>query len=145
MNPSDETAQPQIYDARAHEEPRNDSTTSESSLANATNSIANVAESSINEAKNKLTTVASNESVRSVWEQVRSMATGRNGAENQGKLFIDTSLTKISSQIDIICKEVGTSPNQEEIDIIDNMEKEKIAEFLREKNKSDARLPKKRH
>ncbi|KAB8074844.1 hypothetical protein BDV29DRAFT_172947 [Aspergillus leporis] len=124
MNPSDETAQPQIYDARAHEEPRNDSTTSESSLANATNSIANVAESSINEAKNKLTTVASNESVRSVWEQVRSMATGRNGAENQ---------------------EVDTSPNQEEIDIIDNMEKEKIAEFLREKNKSDARLPKKRH
>ncbi|KAF7586801.1 hypothetical protein BBP40_008319 [Aspergillus hancockii] len=120
MNPSDETAPPQINDARPHDAPRNDST-SESSLTRVTNSIANVAESSMNEVKNKLTTVVSNESVQSVWEQVRSMAPDRNEGENQ---------------------EIDTSPNQDEIDLIDNMEKEKIAEFLREKNKSDARRPK---
>ncbi|KAK6813132.1 hypothetical protein P875_00127766 [Aspergillus parasiticus SU-1] len=110
-------AQGQTYDA-----PRNDSTASEGSLTGVTNSIANVAGNSISEAKNKLTAVASNESVQSVWEQVRSRATGRNN-ETQ---------------------EVDTSPNQDEIDLIDNMDKEKIAEFLRERNRSDVRLPKRR-
>ncbi|OGM47127.1 hypothetical protein ABOM_003686 [Aspergillus bombycis] len=111
------TIQGQACDA-----PRNDSSTaSEGSLADVTNSIASAAGNSISEVKNKLTTVASNESVQSVWEQVRSMATGRNN-ETQ----------------------VGTSPSQDEIDLIDSMDNEKIAEFLREKHRSDAHLPRRR-
>ncbi|KAB8265919.1 hypothetical protein BDV32DRAFT_144437 [Aspergillus pseudonomiae] len=107
---------------QACDAPRNDSSAaSESPLSDVTNSIASVAGNSINEAKNKLATVASDESVQSVWEQVRSMATGRND----------------ETQVD-------TSPSQDEIDLIDNMDNEKIAEFLREKNRSDARLPKRR-
>ncbi|GMF72391.1 unnamed protein product [Aspergillus oryzae] len=81
-------AQGQAYDA-----PRNGSTASEGSLSGVTNSIATVAGNSISEAKNKLTTVTSNESVQSVWEQVRSMATGRNN-ETQG--WFVHSLTKIT-------------------------------------------------
>ncbi|KAE8383008.1 hypothetical protein BDV26DRAFT_288045 [Aspergillus bertholletiae] len=95
-----------------------DSTTSENPLTGVTNSIASAAESSIREAKNRFTTVAANESVQGVWEQVRLMATGRNG----------------ETQVD-------TSPNQDEID---NMDNEKIAEFLRERNRSDTRRPKRR-
>ncbi|KAE8320338.1 hypothetical protein BDV41DRAFT_570492 [Aspergillus transmontanensis] len=116
------TTNPTAAQGQAYDVPRNDSTASEGSLTGVTNSIANVAGNSISEAKNKLTAVASNESVQSVWEQVRSMATGRNN-ETQ---------------------EVDTSPNQDEIDLIDNMDKEKIAEFLRERNRSDVRLPKRR-
>ncbi|KAE8394639.1 hypothetical protein BDV23DRAFT_134675 [Aspergillus alliaceus] len=112
------TTQEPTYDA-----PRNNSTVSESSLTGVTNGIANVAGSSIREAKNRLTTVTSNESVLSVWEQVRWMATGRNGEEG---------------------KQVDTSPTQDEVDLIDSMDNEKIAEFLREKNRSDGRRPRKR-
>ena len=86
--PADHTASTTITttatQGQAYDAPRNDSTASESSLTNVTNSIVNVAGNSINEAKNKLTTVASNESVQNVWEQVRSMATGRNN-EAQGE------------------------------------------------------------
>ena len=79
---------------QACDAPRNDSSAaSESPLSDVTNSIASVAGNSINEAKNKLATVASDESVQSVWEQVRSMATGRND-ETQGK-FVH-SLTSIT-------------------------------------------------
>ncbi|KAE8324883.1 hypothetical protein BDV39DRAFT_207404 [Aspergillus sergii] len=116
------TTNPTAAQGQAYDTPRNDSTASEGSLTGVTNSIANVAGNSISEAKNKLTAVASNESVQSVWEQVRSMATGRNN-ETQ---------------------EVDTSPDQDEVDLIDNMDKEKIAEFLRERNRSDVRLPKRR-
>ncbi|KAE8344258.1 hypothetical protein BDV24DRAFT_160803 [Aspergillus arachidicola] len=116
------TTNPTAAQGQAYDAPRNGSTASEGSLTGVTNSIANVAGNSISEAKNKLTAVASNESVQSVWEQVRSRATGRNN-ETQ---------------------EVDTSPNQDEIDLIDNMDKEKIAEFLRERNRSDVRLPKRR-
>ncbi|GAB1191669.1 hypothetical protein APSETT444_000851 [Aspergillus pseudonomiae] len=116
------TANTAAIQGQACDVPRNDSSAAEESpLSDVTNSIASVAGNSISEAKNKLATVASDESVQSVWEQVRSMAPGRND----------------ETQVD-------TSPSQDEIDLIDNMDNEKIAEFLREKNRSDARLPKRR-
>ncbi|PLB54528.1 hypothetical protein P170DRAFT_421221 [Aspergillus steynii IBT 23096] len=93
------------------------STSVSSTVSNVGSSIGQIAGSSVGEVKNKLNAVYTSDSVQNVWEQVRSVATGGKAANN-------------------VEQDPDDQPDAEEIERIDNMEKEKIVEFLQDRNKS---------
>ncbi|KAH8428644.1 uncharacterized protein LDX57_006335 [Aspergillus melleus] len=94
-----------------------ESTSASSAVSNIGGSIGEIAGSSIGEVKNKLNAVYTSDSVQNVWEQVRSVATG-------GKADNTTD------------QDPQDLPDAEEIERIDNLEKERIVEFLQDRNKS---------
>ncbi|KAI9042709.1 uncharacterized protein KD926_005315 [Aspergillus affinis] len=93
------------------------STSSSSTVSNIGSSIGDIAGSSIGEVKNKLNAIYTSDSVQNVWEQVQSVATGGKAAKTTNQ-------------------DPNDLPDAEEIERIDNLEKERIVEFLQDRNKS---------
>lgn len=87
-------------------------TSASSAVSNIGSSIGEIAGSSIGEVKNK-----TSDSVQNVWGQVRSVATGGKAANTTDQ-------------------DPNDLPDAEEIERIDNLEKERIVEFLQDRNKS---------
>ncbi|RHZ50153.1 uncharacterized protein CDV56_103444 [Aspergillus thermomutatus] len=97
--------------------------TTTSSLADLGNNISNMAGTTMNEIRNKANTVSTGEVVR----EVRDLA---------------SSITMGSKQVEESTGIEGCDPR--EARMIDEMPKERIAEFLQEKHKSDAVRPSKK-
>ncbi|PKY02098.1 hypothetical protein P168DRAFT_283852 [Aspergillus campestris IBT 28561] len=110
-----------------HEKPPQQPTTTTESAKDTVSSIgdsvSDLATTSWNGLKSTATNVASNEHVQNTWTQIRSATIGPAEGETP------EPVTR------------HPSPSPEENRQIDEMEKEKIVEFLREKHRSDAPKP----
>lgn len=100
-----------------------------SSLADLGNNASAMIGESFNEVKNRVSSISPGEVVDGVREQIQSMTNGKGNGNGD-----DAESERAAKQ------EAENAPSHEEIQIIENMEKEKIAEFLQEKHMSNANL-----
>ncbi|BCR91939.1 uncharacterized protein ACHE_70782S [Aspergillus chevalieri] len=103
------------------------STETGNSLADLGNNASAMIGESFNEVKNRVSSISPGEVVDGVRERIQSMT---NGNGNGG----DAESEHAAKQ------EAENAPSHEEIQIIEDMESEKIAEFLQEKHMSNANL-----
>lgn len=122
------------------------STETGGSLADLGNNASAMIGESFNEVKNRVSSISPGEVVDGVRERIQSITNG-NGNEDdaeseraakQGWFFLTCLILLGVLMLNAI--EAENAPTQEEIQIIENMEREKIAEFLQEKHMSNANL-----
>ncbi|PYH92344.1 hypothetical protein BO71DRAFT_485511 [Aspergillus ellipticus CBS 707.79] len=119
-----EDTTPETASEMSYEEPRTeDPAGSETSMMEAEISLSDMAQNSVQEMKTMLNKVYSSDIVNSMWSQVRSLASG------SGE---DTTQESTEETI---------PADPEEMHRIENLEKEKIIQFLQERHRSNAVHP----
>lgn len=119
-----------------------------SSLAELGNNASPMAGESINGIKDKVNSISPGEVVGNVRGQIQSITTGQqNGNGENGEETLEKGLLLslfwyilLVQGADLPCLRIEDLPDHEELRHIDNMEKEKIMEFLQEKYKSSANI-----
>ncbi|PYI06548.1 hypothetical protein BO78DRAFT_343017 [Aspergillus sclerotiicarbonarius CBS 121057] len=112
-----------------YEEPRTDD--SEDSMLNAESSFSDMAQSSVTEVKTMFHDMTPGDFLNSTWNHVRSLTGG--GEEEAEEEAEEESV-----------EEVVEATDPEEIRCIENLEREKIIQFLQERHRSDPAHIKKR-
>ena len=120
------------------------STETGNSLADLGNSASAMIGDSFNGVKNRVSSISPGDVVDGVRERIQSMTNGNGDDEEseraakQGWFFLTCLILLGVLMLNAI--EAENAPTQEEIQIIENLEREKIAEFLQEKHMSNANL-----
>ncbi|KAF9888737.1 hypothetical protein FE257_008312 [Aspergillus nanangensis] len=120
--------------------PRSSTDSSDASMMSIENSISEIAENSVTEIQRRLSTAS--DCAHETWEHLRSIVTGSKPGEaaSSSGLFV---LFKISP-IFYLNMQTENQPDEEELERINTLEKDKIAEYLREKHRSNTRTRKTR-
>ena len=126
----------------------NSTGTATGSLAELGNNVSAMAGESINGMKDKVSSISPGEVVDNVRGQIQSITTGqREGNGENGEETLEKGLLMSLSwcillvqNADLLFLRIEDLPDHEELRHIDNMEKEKIMEFLQEKYRSNANI-----